>query len=89
MNFTFRITNLILQNSKIVIYWSNSVDYKQNTADKVTTVTIYRTTQTTGTDSASISSSRRTITINGLFDSTQLDVQSSDIVIAIDQLSNL
>ena len=88
MTFTFRITNPILQNGKIVIEWPDSVDFKQNTADNVTTVTIYGTLQTIGTYSTSVSSSLKTITIEDLFDSAQQDVQDNDIVIAIDQLSN-
>ena len=88
MTFTFRITNPILQNGIIVVQWPSSVDFKQNTADNVTTVMIYGTTRDSSNFSTSVSSSQRTITINNLFSSAQLDVQSSDIVIAIDQLSN-
>lgn len=86
--FTFRITNPILQNGKIYIQWPSSVTYSQSSADDYTTVTIYGTLQTAGTYSTTVSSGSRTITITGLFDSSDLAVQDADIVVTIDMFKN-
>lgn len=86
ITFTFRLTNPIPQNGVIRIAWPSQVQFKQSSADSLTTVTIYGTAKTGFT--TLVSQSSKTITINGLFSTSGLAVQANDIVIVIDKFNN-
>lgn len=90
ITLTFRITNQIPQNGKIVINWPSEVSFAQtsSSATSLITVTIYGAEKTSGTYTVTVSQGSRSITLTNLFSSNALSVQSDDIIIAIDQMKN-
>lgn len=87
MTFTFRINNPIPQGGKFLITYPSEVEFTKQSADGYVSVTIYGTAQT-GFTAALETTPITGFRITGLFSSSSLAVQSSDIVVAISELRN-
>jgi hypothetical protein len=86
MTFTFRLTNSIPQSGQIQIIWPSQVKFDLSSAEGLVSVTIYGTAYTGFT--TEVSQPASSFVIKDLFSSAGITAQSSDIIIAIQQMQN-